>query len=132
MICLLRCADLEYREIDGSVKQMVLNIPYLAAGEECHAITTFEITRHALVGPENGKELSIPKKLDKNLRGYLAVSPGIEARSPKLRTLAKDVTKGKDQAWEKVEAIYEWVRENVKYVDGDFKGAHAGLEGQAR
>lgn len=115
--------DLEYRLIDGTVKQMVLTIPYLAAGEECHAITTLEITRSSLLPPESTEDFEVPKKLDKQLRVYLGTSPGIETRMPKIRSLAKEITKGKIDAWEKAQAIYDWVRENVEYKEGDFKGA---------
>ncbi len=119
--------DLQYREIDGTVKQMVLSIPYLAAGEECRAITTVEITRHALVSPDETTELELPKKVDRNLREYLGVSQGIETRSPKIRTLSKEIFAKEDNAWEKVEAIYDWVRDNVAYREGEFKGAMQAL-----
>jgi hypothetical protein len=120
--------DLQYRVIDGSVKQMVLTIPYLAAGEECHAITTLEITRRELKAPEETEALILPKKLDKDLRAYLAASPGIETRHAKIRSLAKDLVKDKASAWEQVEALYDWVRDNVKYSEGGFKGAAQALK----
>jgi hypothetical protein len=120
--------DLQYRVIDGTVKQMVLSIPYLAAGEECRAITTLEITRCALTAPDDTSALELPKKLDRSLREYLGTSPGIETRSPKIRALAKEVIEGQESAWDKVEAIYDWVRDNVEYRDGEFKGAIQALK----
>lgn len=120
--------DIQYRELEGGVKQMVLSIPYLAAGEECHAITTIEVTRHSLISPDETSELQIPKKLPKDIRAYLGTSPGIETRSPKIRSISKEIIKGADgDAWSQVEAIYDWVRDNVKYREGDFKGALSAL-----
>jgi hypothetical protein len=164
----------DFRMIDGTVKQMVLTVPYLAAGEEAHAIITFEVTRRGLVSPDNTSELIVPKKLDRQLRTYLAASIGIEARSPKIRSLAKEIaaklkaegpsnaalasdaeTKpsknqdvqdavaqavgvaGEDRsaavaseptAWQLVEALYDWVRDNVEYKEGPFKGAMDALK----
>jgi hypothetical protein len=168
----------DFRMIDGTVKQMVLTVPYLAAGEEAHAILTFEVTRRGLVSPDNTAELVIPKKLDRQLRTYLAASLGIEVRSPKIRALAKEIAaKLKAEApadgalasaddakptnddsaqdavaaaagdaddassedaetadakepttWQLVEAMYDWVRDNIQYKDGPFKGAMDALK----
>lgn len=120
--------DLQYREIDGNVKQMVLSIPYLAAGEECRAVTTLEVTRHALVAPDATDELIVPKRLDRELREYLGASQGIETRNAKIRSLAKEIGKDETTAWGKVEAMYDWVRDNIEYRDGDFKGATQALK----
>ena len=166
----------DFRMIDGTVKQMVLTVPYLAAGEEAHAILTFEVTRRGLVSPDNTAELIIPKKLDRQLRTYLAASIGIEVRSPKIRSLAKEIAAklkadgpgdealasaedatpsknedvqdavagavgvagedrseaaeggGEPTTWQLVEAMYDWVRENVEYKEGPFKGAMDALK----
>lgn len=119
--------DVQYRMVDNTVKQMVMRIPYLAAGEECRAVTTVEITRHALVAPDETDGLEIPKKITRDLREYLGTGPGIETRSPKIRSLAKEIVKDQEGAWDKVEAIYDWVRDNVEYREGDFKGALVAL-----
>jgi hypothetical protein len=165
----------DFRMIDGTVKQMVLTVPYLAAGEEAHAILTFEVTRRGLVSPDNTAELIVPKKLDRQLRTYLAASIGIEVRSPKIRALAKEIAaklkaegpsdealaaaddakpsenqdvqdavagavgvagedrseaaeSGEPTTWQLVEAMYDWVRENVQYKEGPFKGAMDALK----
>ncbi len=164
----------DFRMIDGTVKQMVLTVPYLAAGEEAHAILTFEVTRRGLVSPDNTAELIVPKKLDRQLRTYLAASIGIEVRSPKIRALAKEIAaklkadgpsdealatvadkpsenqdvqdavagavgvagedrseaaeSGEPTTWQLVEAMYDWVRANVEYKEGPFKGAMDALK----
>ena len=68
------------------------------------------------------------KKLPREIRLYLAPSPKIESRDPKIRELAKTVGGDKDKAWDKVEAIYDWVREKVKYQTSPLKGALAALK----
>ncbi len=54
-------------------------------------------------------------------------SPKIETTNPKIRALAKEITADVEGAWDKVEAIYDWVRDHVKYVNGPLRGALAAL-----
>ncbi|MBI2823728.1 MAG: transglutaminase domain-containing protein [Planctomycetia bacterium] len=115
-----------YREQTG-VKQLVVNIPQIPAGEQVRAVITVETTRSTLLPPEDTSGFVIPKKLDRKVRPYLAASPKIESRNPKIRNLAKEITADHEGAWEKAEAIYDWVREHVKYQDGPLKGALAAL-----
>jgi hypothetical protein len=55
-------------------------------------------------------------------------SPKIESRDPRIRALAKEIGADKENAWDRVEAIYDWVRAKVKYKTGDLKGAVAALK----
>ena len=57
---------------------------------------------------------------------YLAPSPYIESRNPKIVKLAKQVTAGKKN-WDEVEAICDTVRAKIKFKAGDLKGALKGL-----
>lgn len=125
-----REAKVSYETIDETVKVMVVKIARLEAGQHAHAIVTFEVRRSALLPPENtdGFQLPDPKKLDRKLLAYLAPSPKIESKDPKIRAVAKRVGADKEKAWEHVEAIYDWVRENVKYKNGPLKGALAALK----
>jgi len=117
-----------YRDVGGgTVKQMVVNIPFIPANEQVRVVAKLEISRSTLLPPDDTSKLVIPKKLDRTLRLYLTPSPKIETTNPKIRALAKEVVADKEGAWEKVEAIYDWVREHVKYVHGPLKGAVAAL-----
>jgi transglutaminase-like putative cysteine protease len=119
---------ISYRDVGGgSVKQMLVTIPTIGANEEVRVITRVEISRFTLLPPENTSNFVIPKKLDRKLRMYLTQSPKIESTNPKIRALANEVSAEKEGAWEKVEAIYDWVRDNVKYVRGPLRGALAAL-----
>ncbi len=114
-----------YRTLDGGgAKQMVITIPNIAAGEEAHALVTFEVTRHSQLPPEDTSvyKEAVKEKLPKDVLPYLGVSPYIEVTHPKIQKLAKEVTEGKS-GWEKVEAIYDATRERVEYKNGPLKGA---------
>ena len=116
-----------YRTLEGGVKQMLVSIPYLANGEVARALVTFEVRRYSLQAPDDPASFVLPTKLDRDTRRFLAPSPYIESRSPKIRALAKKIVQGKRSAWEIVEAIYDWVRDNIEYKDGRLKGALAAL-----
>ena len=114
-----------YRALPGGVKQMV-EIPELPAGKQARAVVTFVLERAAITPPADTAGLSIPAKPDRSLRAHLGPSPYIETRHPKIVALAKAT--GKDlEGWQKVEAIYDTVREKVEYRNGDLKGAARAL-----
>jgi len=114
---------IRYRTIGRSVKQMLVEIPQLARGEKAHALATFEVRRRAILAPEDTSGYQIPKRVPREMKIFLGPSPFIESRHYKIRSLAKKTVADKDAAWEKVEAIYDYVREHVQYKNGPLKGA---------
>ena len=122
-------ARVKYSMVDGGVKLMNVHIPQLRGGQEANVLVTFDIRRNAIFPPEDTDIYVLPnvKKLSRQMRLYLLPSPKIEVRDPKIRELAKKIGTDKEKAWEKVEAIYDWVRENVEYQNGPLKGAAAAL-----
>ena len=120
--------DVEFRMIGKTVQQMVVSIPRLDPGEKARAVITFEVTRREQLPPEDPSVFVIPRRPTRDVRIYLGSSPGIETRSPRIRKLAREVIAEHETAWSKVEALYDWVREHVKYTNGPFKGALAALK----
>ncbi len=122
-------SKVEYRSLHaGTAKQMVVTFGHLKPGDEAHALVTFEITRRTILPPEDTSIFKIsphPEK-DKDAAAYLGPSPYIESRHPKIVEFAKEVSEGKEN-WEKVEAIYDAVRDKIKYKNGDIEGALKGL-----
>jgi hypothetical protein len=118
-----------YRLVDGMAKAMEVRILSLPAGEEAKAIVTFEVRRSAILPPDDTDVYRLPdlKKLDRKVRVFLAPSPKIESRDRRIRSLAKKIGADEQKAWQKVEAIYDWVRENIEYKNGSLKGALAAL-----
>ncbi len=109
-----------YPEMEGMAKQMTVTIARLARGSEAKAVVTFEVRRRALLPPDNTDIYVLPdkKKLDVKTRMFLTPSPEIESNDPKIKAQARELIAGPEKAWAKVEAIYDWVRENVEYKDG--------------
>ncbi|MFO0902699.1 MAG: transglutaminase-like domain-containing protein [Pirellulales bacterium] len=121
--------NVQFRVLDGGVRQMLIDIPQIKAGETVTALLTYEVDRSSIRPPLDPAIFQLPNtaKLPKEVRMYLAPSPLIESTHPTLAKLAKEVLAGKEDAdaWTKVETIYDWVREHVEYFEGPIKGALA-------
>lgn len=118
------------RKLTDTVTQMTVEIPMLSKGQEAHALRTYEITRRAILAPEDTSRFKIPTKRDHKLMIYLGTSPYIETRHPKIRKQAVEVfEENSDKTdWQKVEAIYDYVRKTVRYeFSKDIKGAYEAL-----
>ena len=104
-----------YRVLDGGVKQMLVTIPRLKAGEEARAIVTFEITKRQILEPAGKDQFAIPAKPSRELQKYLLPSPYIESKDPKFTQIAPQILIREERAWGQTEEIYKFVRDNVKY-----------------
>lgn len=111
----------------GGVKQMLVTMPSIPLGRTAKALFTFEVRRREILAPKDPSAFRIPDKLSRELRNFVGNSPYIESRDDKIRTLAREATKDKQSAWEKVEAIYDLVREKIEYREGDIKSTSQAL-----
>jgi hypothetical protein len=96
-------------------------------GETAQAVVTYEIEKHEIEASEEPAALRKPAKPPRTLRPYLAPGPQIESDHREIRTLASQFIQDQSTGWEEVETIYDWVRENVQYREGELKGALAAL-----
>jgi hypothetical protein len=114
---------------------MLIHVPFLQNGNTARAIITAEVSTRPVMPPENTDDLVVPKKIPAKIRIYTNGSPYIEVKHQRVRTLSKEVFKDLDDSatdWQRVEAIYDWVLENIEYVEGEDKGAIDTLrDGQA-
>jgi len=110
--------NLKYREISGGggLKQMVAEIPQLPAGQEAHALVIYEITRRAILPPADTSIYRIPKRVDRATQLNLGPSPLIESKHPKIVAAAKGAISEDQNAWQQVEALYDWTRNNIKFI----------------
>jgi hypothetical protein len=106
---------ISYRTLDGGVRQMVVTIPRLAAGQEASAIVTMEIAKRQILEPAETASLAVPERGGRELAKFLAPSPYIESNDPRIKSLAATVVEGQNAGWDRSAAIFDWVRANVKY-----------------
>jgi hypothetical protein len=128
-------AQVDYRVLQGGVRQMMISIPRLPDGATARAVVTCEVTTRTILPPAKTDDLVIPDRVPSKIRQFTNGSPYIEVKHRKIRSLAKEVLAEVDESatdWETVEAIYDYVLEHVDYVEGPDKGALDTLrDGQA-
>ena len=120
-----------FKPLNGAVTQMIVKFPPVAAEKEVRAVVTFEITRRTLLPPDDTDVyvLPDPKKLKTSFKDYLSPSPYIESNHPQIKDLAKRIGTDKEKAWDRVKAIYDWVRLKIQYQkDSPLTGVVKALE----
>jgi transglutaminase-like putative cysteine protease len=104
---------ISFRDLEDGVRQMVVTIPRLAAGETARAVVTLQITKF-MIEPPAEVGLLRPPAGTLALRKYLQPSPFIESRDPQVVALASQIGEGLT-GWAKAKALFDWVQANVKY-----------------
>jgi hypothetical protein len=120
-----------YQTVGETSKLMIVRMPWVPAGETAKAVFTFEINRSMQLAPEDKAAfvLTSAKDLGPALRRYLGSSPKIEVQNEAIRKAAKEVGANSTRAWDRVEALYDWMRTKVSYKTGQpVKGAAAALK----
>ena len=105
-----------YRMLEGTVKQMIVSLPRMNAGETAEALITVEVERRSASPPADTSALVVPNRLPLSMRRYLGPSPFIESRHGEIRSQAKKITADVETGWGQAEAIYDWVRDNITYT----------------
>ncbi len=111
--------SVSYQTIEGVARQMLVKIPALRAGDDARAVVTFEIKRLLPSAPEDTDVFILPnaKRSDRKFAAFLGPSPYIQSNRPEVIEAARQIGTDKEKAWEKVEAIYDWVRAKIKFED---------------
>ncbi|WP_350213580.1 transglutaminase domain-containing protein [Botrimarina sp.] len=130
-------AKVDFRELaGGAAKQMLVSIPFLESGDTARAAVTYEVTVRptAPLPPGEQAELRIPERTPRNLRSYVGPSPFIESKHPKIRRLVRDIEEKLQEQhpdasdWRRVEFVYDWVLDNIEYLEGDDTSAVTTLD----
>jgi hypothetical protein len=92
----------EYRLLDGGVRQMLVTIPELPEGSKAHAMLTFEVRTKAIlpIDEQLTAQLVKPKKPDRELKRYLGRSKYIQHNHGKIRRTLKDIFNPKKEVEE--------------------------------
>ncbi len=105
----------------GLLKLQAASVPQ---GEAASVERLYEVTRYRLKFNFPTEELRAPRTLPAELREQLTQpAPGIEMTEPAIVNLAKEVKDSSLNAWDQVRATWKWTRDNVKFQNGDFRGA---------
>ncbi len=108
-----------YRELNSNVRQLVVTISNLGANQLLEATVDFDVKTFRIAGPTETSGFKIPKRPEREVQEYLGVSPKISYRNAKLRNHVKELIAEQESDWDKVETLFDWVRDNIKYQGDD-------------
>lgn len=113
----------DLRELPGGNQQLILFAPIVPANSTFEATVKVRIEKCHTIGPADVSDLVVPKRLSTELKGYLKDSPYIGAsKSGAVKKVVREIAETEfENDWERIEAYYDWVRENIRYEGGEIK-----------
>ena len=114
--------SVKHRSLNSGVEQLVIEIPRIAANRLVELSMLYQVTVGKVSAPDNPESLQISKKLPREAKEYLGVGPQITYRNSKLRNQVKQLISEPETDWEKIQSIFDWVRDNIELADGEGEG----------
>ena len=107
----------KHRDITKEARQLQFNVNRMSSERNAVAFQRFEVLRRPIIKPKQPKLLKIADPVPGKVKRFLKPSPYIESRHQQIRDIADQLKEshGEGPAWDWVEAIYRYVRENVEY-----------------
>jgi len=107
-----------YRNLGGAMV-MQLQLGQVNPARPLEIVVAFELRNYELLPPESTESYVIPTRgrVPQEYRQYLQPSPTIESGNPVFSRMFTEITRDRKTDWDKVEALYSFVRNNVKYDD---------------
>ena len=104
------------KKLGQDASQFFFKVPELNVGDVAEATVTVEIEKLESQPPIDPDQFVFSKKNSRKLRNYLTPSPFIESNDDRIKEIAERLEIDDSlSAWQQVEAIYRWVRENIQY-----------------
>ena len=111
-------------QLDG-LDRLILRGRVIPAKKKVVALQTFMVTTHRVNAPPETTVFSIPDKKQKLAKKHIASGAEISFRNKDLRKKAEELIEGEGTDWEKVERIFDWVRDNIDQGGEDPRGSIA-------
>ena len=115
----------------GQAALIKFQVPQSAQGGSAFIERIYEITRFRTKFTIPGDTLKFSRATPAELKDQLAgIAPGVEIQNPKMIGLAEALRTSTQEAgaWETVKSFWSWTRDNVKFENGDFRGAMHAIE----
>ncbi len=119
----------DFRELPGGNRQLLMFARTFPANSTQEVAVTVRITKSHTVGPEDTTNLVIPRRVSRDMRQFLGDSPYIKSTGSDVRRIVREIDEAEfDSDWQRIEAYYDWVRENIEYVNGELKTTQQALK----
>lgn len=122
----------DFRDLPGNNKQLVLFSRTIPANAIAEATIKVRITKRHTIGPEDPSELVVPRRVSRDAKQFLGDSPYIKTGLSELRAVIREVDASEPETqWERIEMFYDWVRDNIRYENGELKTLQQALRDKA-
>ena len=110
-------SQIVYHNPTGGAMEMRLQLRSLTPTRPVEIVVAFELQNYELLPPENPEQYVIPTRtrIPPEYRQYLQRSPTIESDNSRFAQMFREITRDRKTDWDKVEALYSFVQNNVKY-----------------
>lgn len=105
----------EVEQLQG-LQRLVLHGRGIEAKQTVVALMTYSITTRPIKLPSDTSIFRLPDHKQKEVKGFLMTSEGINFRNKKLRKQAEELAAAAGNDWGKAESIYDWVRANIEQL----------------
>ena len=111
-------------------RQLVMDIAGLGPNNQLDLLVNVEIEKSFINPPADPTVFVIPKKPGNDLRFFVGRgSPYIDHELGEVKRVAKQIAaENPENAWEHVEKLYDWVRENIEYRKGPIRHMREALK----
>lgn len=123
--------NVSYRTLGGNLKQMLVVVPGVDGGQEARAALILEIAIRPVLAPEDPSTLVVPRNPPRDVKKFLGNSPFLNPRHRDVRVQAEELfgdDKSDEPAWDRVERIYDWVRDNIQQTNDPLSNCEETLE----
>ena len=111
-----------FRDLPSNNRQLFLSAVRIPAFATVEGTVKVRVIKSHIVGPTDTSTLVIAKRPPRDIKIFTGNSPFIDAISTDVRRIARDIADEQPStAWEHVELIYDWVRDNIQYTRGELK-----------
>ena len=111
-----------FRDLPGGNKQLLLQAAFLPARTLIEATIKVRVEKSHTVGPTDTAGFVRPKRLARDVKNFTGNSPYIETTSSEVKKIVREIDAKKPETeWQRVEMLYDWVRDNIVYTRGDLK-----------
>lgn len=117
--------------LKGQAALIKFQVPQIPKGGSVFVERLYEITRYRTKFVLSAEELKFARGVPAELKDQVAgAAPGVETKSPQMIELSEALRKVSQDsnAWDTIKTFWSWTRDNVKFENGDFRGALYALE----
>ena len=105
----------EVEQLKG-LQRLVLHGRSIEAKQTVVALMTYTVTTKRINLPPDTSVFRLPDHKNREVKGFLTTSEGINFRNKKLRKQAEELAAVAGSDWDKAKAIYDWVRNNIEQL----------------